>query len=214
MPFISGGSVTDNVYQYKISFGDAGSNTVRWTTNLYYRANETAIAADTFNDHVTDVVVALTPILYRPYQIQSITISTRQPDSDPYNANEFKTYPIGIQGTKVETGVSVYTPRFGARVIKQVTSGRSGSYYLRGVLSEANTVSNQQGTRLEAATFLELAAAIDALENADERLFDERDVTSVTVSNAPTGSTGRYITRDVINYTLDGTVTIFKQRNR
>lgn len=71
-------------------------------------------------------------VLTNWYRVLKITLSTYEPDSDVYDANEFVTEEFNVQGQIDVWPYVPLPPQYAVRVTKDVVTGKNGKVFLRG----------------------------------------------------------------------------------
>jgi len=131
-----------------------------------------------------------------------ITISTYQPDSQPYDPTRFTSYPIFQQGQRARSGDAL-TLAICLFVRREVSFGRSGKLLYRGVLQE-NDVAGYRSALL--------TASITSLQNALNTAWGARPSfwRLVMASGAPTPQD----VREVVNLGVSAFTVVKKLDNR
>jgi hypothetical protein len=131
-----------------------------------------------------------------------ITISTYQPDSQPYDPTRFTSYPIFQQGQRARSGDAL-TLAICLFVRREVSFGRSGKLLYRGVLQENDVAGYRSGL---------LTASITSLQNAINTAWSARPSfwRLVMASGVPTPQD----VREVINLGVSAFTVVKKLDNR
>jgi len=131
-----------------------------------------------------------------------ITISTYQPDSQPYDPTRFVSFPIFEQGQRARSGdaLSLAICLF---VRREPGFGRAGKLLYRGALQEADVAGYRSGL---------LTASINALQNAINTAWNARPQfwRLVMASGTPTPTD----VREVLNLRVSALTVVKKLDNR
>jgi hypothetical protein len=131
-----------------------------------------------------------------------ITISTYQPDSQPYDPTRFVSLPIFQQGQRARSGDAL-TLAICLFVRREVRFGRSGKLLYRGVLQEGDVAGYRSGL---------LTASINSLQNTINTAWSARPASwrLVLASGTPTPTD----VREVVNLGVSAFTTVKKLDNR
>ena len=131
-----------------------------------------------------------------------ITISTYQPDSQPYDPTRFVSLPIFQQGQRARSGDAL-TLAICLFVRREVRFGRSGKLLYRGVLQEGDVAGYRSGL---------LTASINSLQNTINTAWSARPASwrLVMASGAPTPTD----VREVVNLGVSALTVVKKLDNR
>jgi len=131
-----------------------------------------------------------------------ITISTYQPDSQPYDPTRFTSFPIFEQGQRARSGdaLSLAICLF---VRREPGFGRAGKLLYRGVLQEADVAGYRSAL---------MTASINAIQNAVNAAWSARPTfwRLVMASGAPTPTD----VREVLNLRVSALTVVKKLDNR
>ena len=131
-----------------------------------------------------------------------ITISTYQPDSQPYDPTRFVSIPIFQQGQRARSGDAL-TLAICLFVRREVSFGRSGKLLYRGVLQEGDVAGYRSAL---------LTASINSLQNTINTAWSARPASwrLVLASGTPTPTD----VREVVNLGVSAFTTVKKLDNR
>jgi hypothetical protein len=131
-----------------------------------------------------------------------ITISTYQPDSQPYDPTRFVSLPIFQQGQRARSGDAL-TLAICLFVRREVRFGRSGKLLYRGVLQEGDVAGYRSAL---------LTASINSLQNTINTAWSARPASwrLVLASGTPTPTD----VREVVNLGVSAFTTVKKLDNR
>jgi hypothetical protein len=131
-----------------------------------------------------------------------ITISTYQPDSQPYDPTRFVSFPIFLQGQRARSGDAL-TLAICLFVRREVSFGRSGKLLYRGVLQEGDVAGYRSSL---------LTASINSLQNAINTAWSARPEfwRLVMASGTPTPTD----VREVVNLRVSEFTVVKKLDNR
>jgi hypothetical protein len=131
-----------------------------------------------------------------------ITVSTYQPDSQPYDPTRFVSLPIFQQGQRARSGDAL-TLAICLFVRREVRFGRSGKLLYRGVLQEGDVAGYRSGL---------LTASINSLQNTINTAWSARPASwrLVMASGAPTPTD----VREVVNLGVSALTVVKKLDNR
>jgi hypothetical protein len=131
-----------------------------------------------------------------------ITISTYQPDSQPYDPTRFVSFPIFLPGQRARSGDAL-TLAICLFVRRETNFGRSGKLLYRGVLQEGDVAGYRSAL---------LTASITTLQNAINTAWSARPAfwRLVLASGTPTPTD----VREVVNLGVSAFTTVKKLDNR
>jgi hypothetical protein len=131
-----------------------------------------------------------------------ITVSTYQPDSQPYDPTRFVSLPIFQQGQRARSGDAL-TLAICLFVRREVRFGRSGKLLYRGVLQEADVAGYRSAL---------MTQSINSLQNAINTAWSARPASwrLVMASGTPTPTD----VREVVNLGVSAFTTVKKLDNR
>jgi hypothetical protein len=131
-----------------------------------------------------------------------ITISTYQPDSQPYDPTRFVSFPIFLQGQRARSGDEL-TLAICLFVRRETNFGRSGKLLYRGVLQEGDVAGYKSAL---------LTASITTLQNAINTAWSARPAfwRLVVASGAPLPTD----VREVVNLGVSAFTVVKKLDNR
>ena len=131
-----------------------------------------------------------------------ITISTYQPDSQPYDPTRFVSFPIFLQGQRARSGDAL-TLAICLFVRREVSFGRSGKLLFRGVLQEGDVAGYRSAL---------LTASINSLQNAINTAWSARPSSwrLVMASGVPLPTD----VREVVNLGVSAFTVVKKLDNR
>jgi hypothetical protein len=131
-----------------------------------------------------------------------ITISTYQPDSEPYDPTTFTSFPIFEAGQRARSGDAL-TLAICLFVRREPAFGRSGKLLYRGVLQEADVAGYRSGL---------MTASINSIQSSINTAWNARPAfwRLVMASGVPTPTD----IREVLNLRVSAFTTVKKLDNR
>lgn len=128
MPISSTGELPQGLYYVNVYSGVPDG--VKWVNRyLIEKVGDDQVSAGLV---LSRFLNAHAYVLTRWYRVLKITLSTYEPDSDVYDANEFVTEEYNVQG-QINVGSAVpLPPQYAVRVTKDVITGKNGKVFLRG----------------------------------------------------------------------------------
>jgi hypothetical protein len=138
----------------------------RWVNNYEIEAGAATL---TSLDTVANALASAEKLIHMGnVNFLSATISTWEPDSQPYNPLSFRTIELSGIGTKNVAGVTTLSSNVCFVVKYQATTGRNGRRFYRGCLTEADVESGGDGsfTLTAAGPLLDAGADFTAFKTA------------------------------------------------
>ena len=183
-------------------------NQYRWANTYEIVAlQDQADTGEVFWRQLADRFVALElSILFQPFQVDRVVISSYVPDGTPYNPTSFISLPYSTFGNR-PADTEILPAQICMVVRKNVTYGRDGRNFYRGTVNEANMESGFPEARLN----LQHLNAMQSIFSNWYTSFINNTIFRVCLASGVPNPTN---VRVVTNFVVEPRVTAKKSNNR
>lgn len=146
MPFNTSGEALSGLYYLNV-YQSTNDDTIKWI-NRYLVELPAGSSPQSVDVMLTDFAQAHAAMLINLYKVFKVTLSTYEPDTRPYDANEFVAYETQMTGQGGNYANRSFPLNVVLYIRKNVNRGKNGKVFLRGVLHQDYVEVSSRGYRL------------------------------------------------------------------